>query len=474
MVIPLAVRLAAAGAIHLTEDEAYYRLWSFAPALGYYDHPPMIAWWIALGRSLAGDNSLGVRLLPILGSAVTTVLTFDLARLAGAGERGANRAAIFFSAMLLVTVGGALAVPDAPASLFWTATIWGALKARRGDAVRWWLAAGLAAGLACLSKYSALFLAPGVGLWLISSPSGRVALRRPGPWMAAAISLCVFGLNVGWNAEHHWLTFAKQFGRVGSGAFTPIHLPEFVLGQFLLINPLIFVFAVRALTSRAVREASPLAIGPFVATSAPFALYLLFHALHAQVEAHWPAPIYPAIALCAAAGAEDVKGAWARLRIAAPVLGYALGAIALVWLAIPASILSLPADPALPVRGWRAFAVKVEADRRAQDAAWVGTASYGSAAQLAGEAALRAPVIQLYERVRYLGLANGPPANVGRPGLVVDLPRRLDLARLGRCFAIVRPVGPARRGDAGGPFTTYDEVVVSAPRVDLLASGCPG
>src|SRR5271156_1628926 len=35
----LEARLLSAGALHLTEDEAYYRLWAQAPALGYFDHP---------------------------------------------------------------------------------------------------------------------------------------------------------------------------------------------------------------------------------------------------------------------------------------------------------------------------------------------------------------------------------------------------------------------------------------------------
>ncbi|HLY80760.1 MAG TPA: glycosyltransferase family 39 protein, partial [Caulobacteraceae bacterium] len=87
------VRLAAAALIPLTEDEAYYRLWSMRPAFGYFDHPPMIAWWVWLGRQIAGDTPLGVRLVPVLGTALTTWLTYDVARQAELGERTALRAA---------------------------------------------------------------------------------------------------------------------------------------------------------------------------------------------------------------------------------------------------------------------------------------------------------------------------------------------------------------------------------------------
>src|SRR4029078_10644317 len=58
-----ALRLVIAGNTGLVDDEAYYRIWSLAPALSYFDHPPMVAWIIAAGRTLAGDTVIGVRLL---------------------------------------------------------------------------------------------------------------------------------------------------------------------------------------------------------------------------------------------------------------------------------------------------------------------------------------------------------------------------------------------------------------------------
>src|SRR6185503_14028638 len=78
-----ALRLAAAGTIHLTEDEAYYRLWAQHLQLGYLDHPQMIAWWIRAGELVAGDTPLGVRLLPALATGITTWLVGDLARRLG-------------------------------------------------------------------------------------------------------------------------------------------------------------------------------------------------------------------------------------------------------------------------------------------------------------------------------------------------------------------------------------------------------
>ena len=89
------IRLLAAAFIPLTEDEAYYRLWAQHPGLGYYDHPPMISWWIAAGMRLAGDSALGVRLLPVLSSLMTTALVIDLGRRMGAERTGLTAALLY-------------------------------------------------------------------------------------------------------------------------------------------------------------------------------------------------------------------------------------------------------------------------------------------------------------------------------------------------------------------------------------------
>jgi 4-amino-4-deoxy-L-arabinose transferase-like glycosyltransferase len=470
----LALRLVVGGELHLTEDEAYYRLWSMAPSFGYYDHPPMIAWWIWLGRHLVGDTSLGVRLIPSLASAATTFLVFDLARLLGADRPTAVLAGTWYNTMALVVAGGFLAVPDAPASLFWTASLCGAFRARAaagGRATGWWLAAGVAAGLASLSKYSSLFLAPGVLAWLMADRDGRATLKTPGPWLAAASAIALFGLNVAWNAGHHWLTFEKQFGRVAATHFAPGHLAELLLTQFLLLNPAVAVFAVAGALSRSRTEAR---LWPMIAIGAPFTVYLLIHSLHDRVQPHWPAPLYPALAICAAVGAQRLgrSAIWSRWRIAAPIFGMAVCSAALLCLIIPARMFPPRLDPDLPLRGWPAFSSRLDEARRANGAAWVGTMSYGLAAELLDRPGPGAPVAQVTERDRYLGL-NLPVPDLTRPGLMVDLPRRMNIVLLRRCFGRVEPLGRLARGAPGETGKAYGLVLVAQPTAPVLKTGCP-
>jgi 4-amino-4-deoxy-L-arabinose transferase-like glycosyltransferase len=469
----LVIRLLIGSQVHLTEDEAYYRLWSLAPAFGYYDHPPMIAWWVWAGRHLVGDTPLGVRLAPILAGAITSLLVFDLARLAGAGRALAGRAGIWFNAMPLVALGGVLAVPDAPASFFWVATLWCCWHAARASSNAWWAAAGVAAGLALLSKYSALFLAPGVLIWLATGAERRRELHRPGPWLAGAIAAALFSLNVIWNADHHWLTFHKQFGRLSPSGFAPAHLLAFLLEQTVLLNPLIAVFAGTAVFVRARPGGARVGLSLFVATAIPFGAYLLFHGLHDRVEAHWPAPLYPGIAICAAVGAERLndRAFWRRLAKMAPQLGFGVCAVVLAYAALPASAVGR-ADLALPVRGWPKFASRLQDLAVQNGAAWIGTTSYGLAAQLTTEPFLSAPIMQLAERDRWTSVSTGPQADTALSGLVTDLPRRASKVALGRCFGKVESLGLLVRGDPGGAGQPYAVFRVSDPKSDLLLYGC--
>lgn len=463
-------RLWAAATLPLTEDEAYYRLWAQRPAFGYFDHPPMIAWWIWAGVRAVGDTPLGVRLLATLATTLTSVAAGFIALRLGGDRRTAYRTIVWHQSTLLIAFGGYLATPDAPATLFWVIATLAAIQAV-GGRERHWLLAGLTAGLALLSKYSGFFLPMGLGLWLVCRTDGRRALRTPWPWLGAAIALLVFSPNVMWNAAHGWITFNKQFGRAAFHGASPRHLVEMLVTQGVLLNPLVAAFAVMAgIALVRVRKAPPPELLAPALICLPFAAYLVLHSLHARVEGHWPAPLYPLLVVMAAARAGNTVSPAGRLvRLLVPAM-IAL-AVALTSYVALSPRLGPAAQLALPLRGWPSLASKVESLRRKEGAAWVGTFSYGSVAQLRAAKAIGAPVVQLTERNRYP--QDDAPAEVDtRAGLIVDLERRLDVGDLGRCFGSVVLLAPLDRGDPGGPQVRYFAALVARPRRDIRAEGC--
>lgn len=453
-----AVRLAFAAAIPMTEDESYYAVWAQHLAAGYYDHPPMIAWWIAAGEAVAGDSCVGVRLLPILSCTAGAALAADIAGRFGVDAAGRRRVVIWINSAPLIGIGGLLAVPDAPTLLAWMLALWSMAAIVQQAPRRGWLLLGAAVGLGMLSKYSTGFLALGLLGWSVWEPRARSWLRTPWPLAAALLAMLLFAPNALWNAAHGWVTVRKQVGRIGLSTPHLANLAGFAALQMLLFNPFTAALLVQQIHQR---KADPRLERAVFAAVAPFLGYLTLHAAHATVQAHWPAPTYLPLTLLAAVSAPPRRGeAWIPL-------GLGVSGLALALLAAP-----LPGAPDLAgsLRGWPEFARAVDHARLKHEAAWVGTLSYGLEAQLMRTGAIKAPIAQLDEPRRYAAWsAPGLPTGVG---LVVDLPRRATSADLQTCFGRVQPLEPLDRGDPGGPATPYAVWIVQTPRPGAAARGC--
>ncbi len=472
------VRLAVAGLAPLTEDEAYYRLWALHPAFGFLDHPPMVAWWMAGGIAVAGDTAIGVRLFSVMSAVVGSFALWRSARLLSGDEATAARAVIWFNATLLVGVGTVIATPDQPAALFWGLALWALLERTRGGDGRWWLAVGLFAGLGLQSKYSTLFLGAGIVLWLAVSAERRRWLADPWLWAGGVLAMLLFSPVVMWNAAHQWASFEKQFGRAAASEWTLAYLPELVGGQVGLFGPLAAPFAVAGLWM-AVRAARRGEAGRalLVATSLPFALYLVVHALHDRVQQNWPAPLYPAMALLAAdavgrtAELRGRAGRWlTALRPWVAPAGIATCIVAFALLLHPSGFGLESLDPARRFRGWDAAAAEIEAKRTEAGAAWIATGAYGPTAMLSWE--LRGtPVVQLDERLRYE--AAPPPAAdlIARPGLLVLRDRAGETQRLLARFRFAEPLGTVTRRAGNAAIARYALFRVADPIGDPLQDG---
>jgi hypothetical protein len=381
--------------VELTFDEAYYALWARWPQAGYYDHPPLVAWVISASEKLFGGGEFGVRALFWAMGAALPALTFWIGARLYDARTGAAAALILVGAPLMA--GTPLATPDTPLAFFWALALAGLAEVFRGRS--WgWAFLGLATGAAGLAKLTAGFLAIGVALAVIATPSLRAHLRRPGPWAAAALALVVVSPFLWWNATHGWATLVKQGGRVAAHGFAPRYLGEFLGAQLLLFNP-ITVFAVAG----RVRGAPSAPTRLLLATVAPALAYFLIHALHDRVQGNWPAPLYPALAILAGRALAGT-----RWPAAAAAAGLATAAAAYLHLALAWPDLG-PRDPTLRVGGWRELAAQV----RAHPASYIRSDGYAVTSLLAFYGA-GAPVIEAGEPERW---GFRPPVDASGPGL---------------------------------------------------------
>ena len=446
------LRLITAGCAGLVPDESYYWLWAQHPAFGYYDHPPMVAWWISVFTWLS-DAALFVRLPFVLSFVALSWLIYDTGKTLFS-QTVARRALLWLNACLLLSIGSVVATPDPPSVLMWAGGMWALAKMQASGKGQWWLVFGLFAGLGVEAKYTNLFLGVGVLLWFILDKPARKWLLTPWPWLGGAVALVAMAPNLVWNAQHGWITFAKQFSRIEGSHFTAKYLLEFVISQPVLLNPLIFLFVVLGVATWW-KNRSDSRLSLLVALPLPLMAYMGVHVFHDRIQGNWPVPVYPGLILLAAVAAEGGKFGWAR-KWAAP-LGIGLSILALGFMAL-GNILPQQSGTAGLGLGWKKLARDIHTKQVETGAGWIATTDYNTQ----GELSLHMPgaaVVGMAERERY---GWPQPAMNERTLIVVNASHTPDLVK---CFTDLREAGTISRLKKPGKksdFRLYNGLLKSA------------
>jgi len=380
-------RLFLAGRTELIPEEAYYWTYAQHPALGYFDHPPLVAWAVRAGTLVFGDTELGVRFVNFLAWIATCFLLLATGK-AWFSERVALAGTLLF-AILPISVGiGFLVTPDAVLILCWTLTLFAVSRAVQTQCGRYWALAGLGFGGAMLAKYYALVLLPSLLIFLAVSPRYRFWLKKPQPWLAGLLALAVFSPVIIWNAQHDWASFAFQSTRtIGQSGAVVRRVGMFWLYQLLMSTPVgLAVLAVAA--GRAVRRGwrgDRADNWNFVAAFG-LPVFGLFAVASVKTNIHinWTAPAFLALAL--GGGAVWGEAVEARRR------GWVTGTWVLLVLCGAAAIFGHvrlatghPAKVAYANdNGWRELAVQVRAAAPATGGQpfFIGMDKYNIAAEL--------------------------------------------------------------------------------------------
>jgi 4-amino-4-deoxy-L-arabinose transferase-like glycosyltransferase len=468
------LRLVFAATLPLAADEAYYWLWSKHLAGGYYDHPPAVALVIRAGTAIFGDNEFGVRVVSVLLALPMTWAVFRSGEILFHSSRVGAWAAIFLNLTLMVGVGTLIVTPDAPLIVASAFVLFFLSKLLETGEAGWWLAVGAAAGLALLSKYTALFFGVSILLWLLLVPDLRRWLLTPWPYLGGLVAVAVFSPVIIWNAQHGWVSLIKQLGRARADEFTWRYLIEVIPVQIGLATPPIFVLGAAGLIAmahgRGGSRPGRVLLGAMVW---PLFIYFLWHSLHTRVEGNWLAPAYPAFVIAAATAVEAID--WRGLMrplvdasrwLAVPVGG---GLFVLAGLQSAAGIIPLHRDPTARLLGvgWHDVAAQIDATRARLGARVIIVTNYGLASWLAFYLP-QTPTVQIDERARWNNMPEPPRELFADKVLYVGDANIDPIDTLGAMYARVSPQGKLsrKRGDAPGE-------IIETYRLDL-ASGLKG
>ena len=318
----LAFRGWLAAVAPITADEAYFILWGKAPALGYYDHPPMIGWLLAPLVALSDAPWLLRLPAVVMPALVALAVRGALSAWFATGEERASLAGL---AVLLVpmNVWNVLVTTDTPLMLFSVASVLAFARGVQRDSSGWFLGAGVLLGLAFLSKYFAVLLGLAFLAYCITKKNFK-------PFALAFLGGLPFGLlNLYWNYEACWCNVMfnaiNRHEDAGLSWTTPL---LYALSLAYLAAPLLW-YAWRE--RRALGRGEPLRRALLLAWLVPLAVFAALSPVK-RIGLHWLLSFLPALALSVALVLDEKRlkraarffAAFAVLHVCAAAIAAAL------------------------------------------------------------------------------------------------------------------------------------------------------
>ncbi len=458
------VRLLFASALGLGVDESYMVAAGRRLQLSYFDHPPF-AWWLAWGMAhlFDSESAIVVRLPFIALFALTTWLMYRVTAALFGALAGLWAAVVLNLAPVLGITAGTWVLPDGPlfaALLGAVLCLTAALPAKGRAAWGWWLGAGLCAGLALLSKYSAALTMVGAFLFLLTEPASRLWLRRPHPYAAGLVAAAVFLPVLIWNARHGWVSFLFQGGRAG-GKFAPFGPLIMTAGAAVFLLPWIWLPLVWCGIGALRRGPSDKARWLLVCLAAPPIAFFTVVSLWSHILFHWTAPGYlMLVPLLGEAAARRLNPRWVRLWLAGTAVFVVLGVASVAtevrfgWLGGAIASLSPGRDPNVDAVDWTSLLTDLEGrGLLGRPGLVVGATRWLDAGKIDYALQGRAPVICLGPDPRQYGLIAPVDDYAGKDVLIVAPRSSLAgiTAQFGALFDAIEPIAPSMVLHAGRP-----------------------
>jgi len=286
--VSVLIKMVMALILPITGDEAYFIVWGNHLDYGYYDHPPMVGWWLAALLQVS-DHPLWLRLPNIL---VTTFIGWMLFRIVL--PRGETNAVIAAGLYWLTPIHLLLPLitTDVPLILFAFLSGLFFYKAQRRDGRVWYLVSGLMLGLAFYSKFFACMLGIAYVIYII------VFVRRGfKPYVGIGLivlgTLPFIGLNLYWNYQHCWDNYLfNLINRTSDFDFSLLGLGKYLLLLTYLITPPIAFYLLRK-PAKVLETLRNGGLGVFLALFAIPIILFVGLSFGKSIGLHWLLSFYP-------------------------------------------------------------------------------------------------------------------------------------------------------------------------------------
>lgn len=282
-------RLYLSAGLQLHPDEAYYWLWSRHLDVGYFDHSPLVAYFIWF-TTLLSKSELWVRLSGTITSLILSYLTWQLAMQLFGSIVVAAGSVMLFNVYPLTMLGLIVITPDIPFFLFWATSVYIFWQIIQSNKAWLWYAFGVSFGLALLSKYTAILLLPSLLIYLLATEDRRW-LKTVHPYLAVLTGFICFLPVVYWNSRHNWISFEFQLNHGLAGQnYSFFRLAEYIGGQLLVAGPVVWILGMYAAFACLLRKDKTQLF--LILTALPVIVFFGFTSLTKLAGPNWPVIAY--------------------------------------------------------------------------------------------------------------------------------------------------------------------------------------
>jgi len=306
LIVNTIIRFFIAFFTNLGIDEAYYYSYGLYLDWSYFDHPMMIALVVKVSSLLGGTGTaVGLRTLPLIIGTLNTLLVYRIGKTIKDDTTGFYAALLFTASFYGSVISGTFVMPDSPLTFFWLLALLFAIKfftfPQRGWHNLFFFA--LAAGLAFLSKYSALALWFGM-LCMALLDSKTALLKQPRFYLAGLISIILFLPVLIWNSMHDFASFSFHGNRITLDSIR-LHFDYFaaeLAGQVFYNNPINVVIIISGIIYffRHKKEFDRRITSFLLFTGFPLIGAALLLSLFNRTLPHWSGPGYLSLLILSA------------------------------------------------------------------------------------------------------------------------------------------------------------------------------
>lgn len=238
--IAIIVNLLQAWLTPISEDEAYYWLWSQNLDWGYFDHPPMIAWWISAGYKIF-HNELGVRLMTVLFNGLGWFLFWKI--LHPETPKQIKLFWLILASVLVIQIFGFLATPDAPLLFFTVLYLFSLKNFLERNTVHFTILFAFSIAGLMYSKYHGILV-----IVFTLLPAIKIWWKNPKFYLAALGSVILYLPHIWWVVQHDFIPIRYHFlERSSDEHFELRKLTNYVGIYFLGAAPLLSYFIFHAI-----------------------------------------------------------------------------------------------------------------------------------------------------------------------------------------------------------------------------------